>query len=417
LQNLKPMLKHASLFLVAFSLLAFVWLTQPYLFYHSIVEIIGLVGCVSVYIIGSRTYRFSKSNVLLFISIAFLYIAVLDGLHLFAYKGMHVIIGASTNQATQYWVASRMLQILSIGLSPLFLNRQVHAIRLHALFFIITALIIASISLDIFPTCYVEGVGITPFKKAMEYVIVLLAVLYVVFQNKVIPSLGHTISIYIRLALVSFILSELSFTLYVDVYGTLNALGHLLKLISYGFIAQMVIGEGLEKPYEHLFGEVYQKSIRDSLTGLFNRSGFDEMAHTLFFREKRYPADFTCIFMDLDNFKRINDRYGHAEGDLALNEFSKLLRTSFRESDILARVGGDEFAVLMEGGMESAMLCETRLQQAVAKWTQANPYRAATGVTTGAVVRPSGSDTSIFELLAQADEEVRKLKLLKKGVR
>jgi len=263
----------------------------------------------------------------------------------------------------------------------------------------------------------VEGVGLTLFKKVMEYLVILLAVLCAVFQNKAIPDTGRKIPSYIRLALTFFIISELSFTLYVDVYGALNAFGHLLKLISYGFIARMVIGEGLDKPYEYLFKEVYQKSIRDSLTGLLNRSGLEEIAHTLFVREKRYPSTFACIFMDLDNFKSINDRFGHAEGDLALIEFSKLLRSSFRESDLLARVGGDEFAVLMEGGLPGASLCETRLQQAVATWTGDNPFRASIGVTTGVVLRPSGSDKSLLELLAQADEEVRRFKLLKKGVR
>ena len=415
--NPRQTLKQASSMLMGFALLLLIWLTQPYLFYHSIVEIVGIVVCVSLYIIGTRTYRFSKDNVLLFLSIAFLYIAVVDGMHLFAYKGMNVISGASTDQATQYWIAGRFLQIVSISLSPFFLNRQMRTGILHILFFTTTTLIIGSISLGCFPTCYLEGVGLTPFKIAMEYLIILLAVLCVLFLHKLVPDLGRKIHTLIRLALVFFILSELSFTLYVDVYGVLNAFGHLLKLISYGFIAQMVIGEGLEKPYEHLFKEVYQKSIRDSLTGLFNRSGLEEMAHTLLSREKRYPANLAFVFMDLDNFKSINDRFGHAEGDLALNEFGKLLRSSFRESDILARVGGDEFAVLMHGELAGAKLCEKRLQAAVAGWKQANPYRASTGVTTGVAIRPAGSDISIFELLAQADEEVRRLKLLKKGVR
>lgn len=417
MQKPKPIYRNTAAILMGSLLMLFIWLTQSYLFYHSVVEIICIVIGVSVYTIGNHTYRFSKNNVVLFLSIAFLYIAVLDGFHLFSYKGMNVIDGATTNQATQYWIAGRLLQIFSISLSPLFLRRTAQRIKLHATFFALTALIVISITYGFFPPCYVEGVGLTIFKKAMEYLVVVLALLCIVFQNKLIPNTGEKLSGYIRLSLVFFILSELSFTLYVDVYGAFNAFGHLMKLFSYGFIAEMAIGEGLEKPYEYLFKEVYQKSIRDSLTGVFNRSGLEEMAQTLFVREKRYPTNFAFIFMDLDNFKSINDRFGHAEGDLALNEFSKLLRATFRESDILARVGGDEFAVLMQGETAGATLCESRLQQAVAAWTNANPYRASIGVTLGVVLRPAGSDISILELLAQADEQVRRFKYLKKGLR
>jgi diguanylate cyclase (GGDEF)-like protein len=417
MQDPKPLIKQVSIMLVGSTALVLIWWTQSYLLYHSIVEIIGIVIGVSLYIIGTHTYRFSKNNVLLFLSVAFLYIAVLDGLHLFTYKGMNVISGATTNQATQYWIAGRLLQIFSISLSPLFLNRQVRINRLHITFFAITTLVVGMISAGYFPTCYVEEVGLTPFKKAMEYLVIFLAALCFVFQDKLIPNTGRKIPSYIRWALAFFIASELSFTLYTDVYGVFNAFGHLMKLISYMFVARMVIGEGLEKPYEYMFKDIYQRSIRDQLTGLLNRSGFEEMVQTLFTQEKRYPKNFAFIFMDLDNFKSINDRYGHAEGDLALIEFSKLLRSSFRESDLLARVGGDEFAVLIQGGIAEATLCETRLQQAVAYWTQSNPFRTSIGVTTGVVFRPSGSDISIFELLAQADEEVRRFKLLKKGVR
>lgn len=67
--------------------------------------------------------------------------------------------------------------------------------------------------------------------------------------------------------------------------------------------------------------------------------------------------------MDLDNFKMINDKYGHPEGDRALAEFGKVLIKSFREYDIIARFGGDEFVVVMEADNAAAMLARERLDR------------------------------------------------------
>ena len=98
-----------------------------------------------------------------------------------------------------------------------------------------------------------------------------------------------------------------------------------------------------------------QLATMDELTNISNRRGFMQLAqHSLHFcKREKVPA--TLVFMDLNNFKPINDRFGHAEGDRALTAFAGLLRSSFRDSDIIARLGGDEFVVLLSNsGKESA---------------------------------------------------------------
>lgn len=82
----------------------------------------------------------------------------------------------------------------------------------------------------------------------------------------------------------------------------------------------------------------------DRLTGLYNRSGFERRAEA--FLQKDHPAG-TLILLDLDNFKRINDSEGHPEGDRTLQRFAKCLSGSFREEDVIGRLGGDEFIVLV----------------------------------------------------------------------
>ena len=84
----------------------------------------------------------------------------------------------------------------------------------------------------------------------------------------------------------------------------------------------------------------------DELTGLFNRRGFNQLVRFTLSVARRRAEPLTLGWLDLDRFKEINDRYGHEEGDKALKAMAQLMRTSFREADLLVRFGGDEFAVL-----------------------------------------------------------------------
>jgi diguanylate cyclase (GGDEF)-like protein/PAS domain S-box-containing protein len=93
--------------------------------------------------------------------------------------------------------------------------------------------------------------------------------------------------------------------------------------------------------------ELDQMAIRDPLTGLYNRRFFDEALSREWQQFQRSGEAFTVIIMDVDAFKAINDDYGHEAGDRALQQVSVTLRANLRESDLIARVGGDEFAALL----------------------------------------------------------------------
>lgn len=92
---------------------------------------------------------------------------------------------------------------------------------------------------------------------------------------------------------------------------------------------------------------VEKAALYDSLTNLPNRSMFVERLHREIKRSKRYGKNFTVLVLDLDNFKDINDRNGHLFGDACLMMFSKRLSEIFRESDTIARIGGDEFTIIL----------------------------------------------------------------------
>jgi len=87
-------------------------------------------------------------------------------------------------------------------------------------------------------------------------------------------------------------------------------------------------------------------SITDPLTGLFNRRHFEEVLHLEFSKSHRYNAPLSCMMIDIDHFKAINDAYGHAAGDMVIKEVVKVIQHSVRDVDTAARWGGEEFIVL-----------------------------------------------------------------------
>ena len=88
-------------------------------------------------------------------------------------------------------------------------------------------------------------------------------------------------------------------------------------------------------------------STHDTLTGLYNRGYFDERLNEELLRARRYKRPIAIALLDLDHFKAVNDKYGHAAGDAVLRRFADLLYASFRRTDIVARYGGEEFAVAL----------------------------------------------------------------------
>src|SRR5262249_4055964 len=89
------------------------------------------------------------------------------------------------------------------------------------------------------------------------------------------------------------------------------------------------------------------ESLSDELTGLHNRRGFLLLAEQQLKAARRHPMPFVLVFLDLDHLKFINDTFGHAEGDRALSQAAGIIRGCFRNSDIVARIGGDEFVAMV----------------------------------------------------------------------
>ena len=145
-------------------------------------------------------------------------------------------------------------------------------------------------------------------------------------------------------------------------------------------------------------------AIVDELTGLFNRRGLKALGDQRLKIAKRLKKSISLLFVDVDGLKAINDRLGHAEGDRALVETAEILKEVFRESDVVARFGGDEFVVLaMETGDLAGDMLAERLK---AKMEARNPetgreYELTLSV--GVVRGEAKKLASVDELIVAAD--------------
>jgi two-component system cell cycle response regulator len=180
-------------------------------------------------------------------------------------------------------------------------------------------------------------------------------------------------------------------------------------------------GQSLTRSLRHaierqrLQEELRALSLEDSLTGLRNRRGFVTLAAQGLKTAHRTKHGMFLLYLDLDGLKQINDTLGHSGGDAALLETAHLLQETFRESDILARVGGDEFAVLaVEMAEDRADILTARLQRELAAHNARANRAYQLSLSVGITRYDPDSPCTIDELLARADglmyEEKRRRK-------
>jgi len=150
--------------------------------------------------------------------------------------------------------------------------------------------------------------------------------------------------------------------------------------------------------------ELRYLALTDDLTCLYNRRGFVAAATQQLKLARRNARGLVLFFCDIDNLKTINDSYGHREGDLAIVRAAGALQQTFRDSDILARLSGDEFAVLaLETSTQSQEAILRRLEKNLKK-SNANQFRYEMSLSVGLSRFDPKHPVSLGELMAQADQ-------------
>jgi len=158
-------------------------------------------------------------------------------------------------------------------------------------------------------------------------------------------------------------------------------------------------------------------SLIDDLTGLYNRRGFSDLSDQHLKLARRTARAVLLVYLDLDDLKTINDTLGHQVGDHALRRVADLLRETFRQSDIIARIGGDEFAVMaLEASEENEDELLGRLRERVREVNRKNGAPYDLSVSVGAARFSGLESTRLEDLLAEVDEAMYRDKWSKRRV-
>ena len=145
---------------------------------------------------------------------------------------------------------------------------------------------------------------------------------------------------------------------------------------------------------------------RDGLTGLFNRGEFLRLAEHELQRSQRHATDTSAILLDLDFFKRVNDVYGHPAGDAVLKHTAACVLGGVRVTDVVARIGGEEFVVLLP---QTSLNAAVAVAEKLAHQLQQDPAPISSGLTIGVTASfgvsclPAGHSGSVASLYAAAD--------------
>lgn len=247
-----------------FALLILVTMSRAYsyLLFHSFVELFSIVIAFSIFLISWNSRQSMDNDFLSFLGIVYLFGGLIDLFHTLAYKGMGVFPGFDANLPTQLWIAARYFESTGMFISTFFIKRKLKPTLALSIYAAVTAIALLSIFSGSFPVCYVEGYGLTFFKVASEYLIVLVLALTIIRIHRLRSSFDRHVFLLIGSAIATTAFSELSFTLYVDVYGALNMLGHLLKLISFYLIYLSIVRVGIAVPHAILFRATKESEVQ-----------------------------------------------------------------------------------------------------------------------------------------------------------
>ncbi len=234
---------------------------HSYLLFHTLVELFLIVVALTTFALAWNVRKHLDNPVLLLSSIALGPVAVLDALHMLAFKGMGVFPD-DANLATQLWIAQRGLACAALLAAALLGPRRVSPQGALAVSTAAALALGGAIFSGLFPDCFVAGQGLTPFKVAAEY---LMMAAFLITAARLWQLRAMFPPLLLRLLLAACVLSaveEACFTLYVDVYGVLNMTGHVVAVVVGMLFYAGIVRYGLARPQQVLYGRLSELNER-----------------------------------------------------------------------------------------------------------------------------------------------------------
>jgi diguanylate cyclase (GGDEF)-like protein len=229
---------------------------------------------------------------------------------------------------------------------------------------------------------YQRGPGI-PLILGMNFTVILATIFITVKQRKSIEKKDFPVIV---------------------LFGIIPIFGGILQTLTYG-VAILWNSVAMSVIFIYIFLET-QKEIRDYLTGLLNRQQIDELILTRILDVDK-KGGFSLIMLDMDDFKLINDKYGHTEGDRALIRLSEILQDTVKKIDRVARFGGDEFIILLEEDRTEKILeVIDRIRESMKNENSVNERPYDLSVSIGYSIYSQNENKNLQELLHSVDQKM-----------
>lgn len=275
-----------------------------FLLFHTVVELFSIIIAFGIFMLAWNARQILQNNYLLFLGIAYFFVGFVDLLHTINYKGMGIFPTPDANLPTQLWIVARYLESLSLLLAPFFFTRRLRPYLIVACFTLLTGGVLVMIKGGIFPDCFVEGAGLTPFKKISEYLIsiILLGAFFLLLRKRRLFDDG--VFNLIAASIFFTIGAELAFTFYISIYGISNVVGHFCKFISFYLIYKALIETGLRQPVSLLVRNLRENEalIRENerkYRSLFNNMLDGFAYHRIVTDDYGTPIDY--VFLEINS--------------------------------------------------------------------------------------------------------------------
>ncbi len=312
------------LILIAFAGLIYLSFIK-YLLFHTVIEMFSIVIAYIAFVIAINTTEYSGSQYkhLAFLGIALGIIGAFDLLHTLSYKGMGFFPDNSANLPTELWISSRYLQSIALLTTCIiYYRKNVKTMAVLFIYILVSVAALASILIfDIFPDCYIEGYGLTAFKKISEIIIsaILFAGICILFIRMKTERDKREFRLIIW-SLIFAIFSEVTFIFYIDVFGVLNTLGHVFKVTSFYLLYKAIVKVNLKSPFvklrqsERKYSDLCKNLPVPIIVYANKKIAYANMAATLLLSSDSTEEYVTHIFGDIP--EPLNEHYPAVEKKL-----------------------------------------------------------------------------------------------------